>query len=190
MLDSQNVCFVLSSEVVFTSLPTDLQVKIIGVIPEFLAQLGEMESAFITLDILVKAISQFTQLCLAKDFIPVTEATQVRRLEELDETIRNAFPELTKKSLIADEIKDSFPELKVAEKTISQTEDETISIEMIAAVFSEIQNTFVDMAKGQPVPEEFVHQMYPWVRKLYDAGQLTVGAALQNQPSLFFVSER
>lgn len=202
MLDPMNVSFVLANEVAFCSLPEELQAKIQATVSDVLSQLNGLETELVTQASLTKVSVIYSLICLEADFVPLTEESQKKMVSALDaalelieepqpqdkmETQDSGIPpmfgmKVTKAIGVPDTAYDFEIDIPVKE-TIEEEDMQGY----LTGILAGVEGAILDLVKDMPLSQIVVEQMYPSTRAQFNAGELTIGKLLQEQPSLIFV---
>jgi hypothetical protein len=202
MLDPVNVRFVLANEVIFCSLPEELQAKIIETVTEVVSKMDILEQEIVTQASLIKASVIYSQICLEHDFMPLTEEAQAKMMGAVNtalEMLNEAQPQqevvLAQESDIpvmfgmkvtqAIDLPDTY-DFEVDIPVEEEREDEDMQ-EYLSGILAGVEEAILDIVKDTPVSQSVVDRMYKSVRSQFESGELTIGNVLQEQPSLIFI---
>lgn len=202
MLEPTNVSSVLSSEESFCALPEELRVKILAVIPDVLAKIGDLVTEPVTQTSLLMTSNAYTQVCIGQNFIPISEEVLNRALEAVDTALEilkdNAEEERNPDKVVVD-IPDRFgmnyspaislsPNVDDSEDDDPDSEEESDDdLDSMVGNIDDIGNALIEVFQDKPISQQLIARMYPSVRAEFEAGTLTIGKVLDQQPSLIFV---
>lgn len=201
MLEPTNVSSVLSSEESFCGLPEELRVKILAVIPDVLAKIGDLVTEPVTQTSLLMTSIAYTQVCLGENFIPISEEVLNNALEAVDTALEilkdNAEEERNPDEVVVD-IPDRFgmnyspaislsPNVDDSEDDNPDSEEDDDDRDSMVGNIDDIGNALIEVFQDKPISQQLIARMYPAVRSEFEAGTLTIGKVLEQQPSLIFV---
>lgn len=203
MLDPVNVSFVLAHDVTFCSLPDELKAKILATVPEVLSRLNGLEGELVSQASLIKVNVIYSQICLEKDFMPLTEEAQAKMMEAVDKSLemlieaqvqpqreiptRESYfpPMFGMKVAKAIDVPDGY-DFEVDIPVPAETKDEDMQ-EYLSQVLAGVEDALLDIVKDAPVSPMVVERMYPSIRSQFECGELTILRVLEEQPSLIFI---
>ncbi|MBP7119378.1 hypothetical protein KBA63_04820 [Candidatus Woesebacteria bacterium] len=202
MLDPTNVSSVLSNEESFCALPEDLRLKILAVIPDVLAMIDVLETELVSQTSLLRASIAYTQVCLDKNFIPISEEVLNKALEAVDsalEMMKDTAEEAQEHDVVVSDIPERFgmnysptitlpTSLDDSEDDNPDSEEEAEDdLDTIIGDLDGIGDALIEVFQDKPISQQLIARMSPSVRSAFEAGTLTIGKMLEQQPSLVFV---